>query len=387
MPDITQRALSAVALASLLAAGNKSAPPPPPPPAVTVAPAVGREVNEWDEFTGRIEAVDRVEVRPRVSGYIQRVAFKEGSDVRKGDVLFVIDQREYRAALDRAEADLARAKTQYELSRSESERAQGLIKENAISREEYDARTSGAAQSEAAIKAAQAAVEQARLNLEWSVIRAPISGKVSRAEVTQGNLVQDGQTLLTTVVSLDPVYVYFESDEQAYLGYTGLDSAGARKKPRNTRDPVRMGLANEQGYPHLGYLDFIDNSLDPRTGTIRARAVFSNKDRVFTPGLFARVQLLGSGTINAVLVRDGAIGTDQDRKFVYVLKPDSTIDYRGVELGRIVDGLRIIRKGLTPGELVVINGLQRVRPGVKVTPTVTTMEASGDSMQTAQRGE
>ena len=387
MPDITQRALSAVALASLLAACNKSAPPPPPPPAVTVAPAVGREVNEWDEFTGRIEAVDRVEVRPRVSGYIQRVAFKEGSDVRKGDVLFVIDQREYRAALDRAEADLARAKTQYELSRSESERAQGLIKENAISREEYDARTSGAAQAEAAIKAAQAAVEQARLNLEWSVVRAPISGKVSRAEVTQGNLVQDGETLLTTVVSLDPIYVYFESDEQAYLAYTGLDSAGARKKPRNTRDPVRMGLANEQGYPHLGYLDFIDNSLDPRTGTIRARAVFSNKDRLFTPGLFARVQLIESGTINAVLVRDGAIGTDQDRKFVYVLKPDSTIDYRGVELGRIVDGLRIIRKGLTPGELVVINGLQRVRPGVKVTPTVTTMEASGDSMQTAQRGE
>ncbi len=387
MPGIIQRAFSAVALASLLAACNKSAPPPPPPPSVTVAPAIGRSVNEWDEFTGRIEAVDRVEIRPRVSGFIRRVAFKEGSEVRKGDVLFVIDQREYQASLDQAEAELARARTQYELSRSESQRADALIKENAISREEFDARTSGTAQADAAIKASQAAAQQARLNVEWSVVRAPISGRVSRAEVTEGNLVEEGSTLLTTIVSLDPVYVYFESDEQAYLRYSGLDSNGMRKKPRNTRDPVRMGLANEQGFPHLGYLDFIDNQLDPRTGTIRARAVFTNKDRIFTPGLFARVQLLGGGTFDAVLVRDGAVGTDQDRKFVYVLKPDSTIDYRGVELGRIVDGLRIVRKGLTPGENVVINGLQRVRPGVKVTPTITTMEASGDSMQTAQREE
>lgn len=387
MPGIIQRACSAVAMASMLAACNKAAPPPPPPPAVTVAPAVGRIVNEWDEFTGRIEAVDRVEVRPRVSGYIRRVAFKEGSEVRKGDILFVIDQREYRAAFERAEAQLAQATTQYELSKSESQRADALIKENAISREEFDARTSGTAQAEAAIKAAQAAVEAARLDVEWAVVRAPISGRVSRAEVTEGNLVQQGSSLLTTVVSLDPVYVYFESDEQAYLRYNGLDSAGVRKKPRNSRDPVRMGLANEQGFPHVGQLDFIDNQLDPRTGTIRVRAVFDNKDRLFTPGLFARVQLLGRGTFEAVLVRDGAIGTDQDRKFVYVLKPDSTIDYRAVEPGRIVDGLRIIRKGLGAGENIVINGLQRVRPGVKAAPTFTTMEASGDSMQTAQRGE
>ena len=369
--------------------GEKGPPPEAQQPAVPVkvAAVIRRDVPEMLENIGQTRGSVEVEIRARIEGFIDKVLFDEGKPVRKGEVLYEIDPKPFVAAVNRAKGVVASAQADLAKARQDVARYKPLVEQNAISREEYDARTSGAAQAEAAIKAAQAAVEQARLNLEWSVVRAPISGKVSRAEVTQGNLVQDGETLLTTVVSLDPIYVYFESDEQAYLAYTGLDSAGARKKPRNTRDPVRMGLANEQGYPHLGYLDFIDNSLDPRTGTIRARAVFSNKDRLFTPGLFARVQLIESGTINAVLVRDGAIGTDQDRKFVYVLKPDSTIDYRGVELGRIVDGLRIIRKGLTPGELVVINGLQRVRPGVKVTPTVTTMEASGDSMQTAQRGE
>lgn len=389
MQGFNERAASAGALAFLLlAACSPPAPQAPPPPAVTAAPAIGRTVNEWDEFTGRIEAVGYVEVRPRVSGFIEKVTFTEGKEVKQGDVLFVIDQREYRDALDRAEADLTRAKTQAALAKSESERAEPLVAENAISREEYDARVSSSAQANAGIQSAEAAVRTARLNLEWTQVRAPISGRVSRAEVTRGNVVAGGApspTLLTTIVSLDPVYVYFEGDEQAYLRYNQLARDGSRESSRNARNPVRMGLANETGYPHTGYVDFVDNQLNPNTGTIRARAVFSNKDRFFTPGLFARIQLLGSGKFDAVLVQDGAIGTDQDRKFIYVLKPDSTVDYRDVELGRIVEGLRVIRKGVTPGENVIINGLQRIRPGMKVNATITTMEPS-DSGQTAQRG-
>ena len=378
MQGSIERAASAVTLAFLLAACSPPAPQAPPPPAVTVAPAIGRVVNEWDEFTGRIQAVDYVEVRPRVSGFIDKVAFTEGKEVRQGEVLFVIDQREYRDALERAKAEYTRASTQAELAKSEAGRAEGLIKENAISREEYDARVSAVAQANANAAAAEAALRTAQLNLDWTMVRAPISGRVSRAEVTRGNVVSNGNpaTLLTTIVSLDPVYVYFEADEQAYLRN--------RATVRAAKTPVRMGLADEAGFPHTGYVDFVDNQLNPGTGTIRARAVFSNKDRLFTPGLFARVQLLGAGKLDAVLVQDGAVGTDQDRKFVYLVKPDSTIDYRKVELGRIVDGLRVIRSGLAAGDNIVINGLQRVRPGVKVTPTFTTMEPS-DSGQQASR--
>ena len=229
----------------------------------------------------------------------------------------------------------------------------------------------------------------AKLNLDWTLVRAPISGRISRAEVTAGNVVQGGAptpTLLTTIVSLDPVYVYFEGDEQAYLRYNQLARDGTRASSRNVRNPVRMGLANETGFPHTGYVDFVDNQLNPNTGTIRARAVFSNKDRYFTPGLFARIQLLGSGKFDAVLVQDGAIGTDQDRKFVYVLKPDSTVEYRGVELGRIVDGLRVVRKGVAPGDEVVINGLQRIRPGHEGQRRPSPPWKPSDSGQTAQRG-
>ncbi len=387
MQGFNERAASAAAIAFLLAACRAPAPQAPPPPAVTAAPAIGRTVNEWDEFTGRIEAVGYVQVRPRVSGFIEKVTFTEGKEVKEGDVLFRIDPREYKDALDRAESDLVRAKTQAQLAKSEAERAEPLVAENAISREEYDARVSGSAQANASIQAAEAAVRTAKLNLEWTRVRAPISGRISRAEVTAGNVVQGGSdpTVLTSIVSMDPVYVYFEGDEQAYLRYNQLARDGTRQSSRVVRNPVRMGLANEAGFPHTGYVDFVDNQLNPQTGTIRARAVFSNKDRFFTPGLFARIQLLGSGKFDAVLVQDGAVGTDQDRKFVYLLKPDSTVEYRSVELGRIVDGLRVIRKGVTPGENVVINGLQRIRPGMKVTPTITTMESS-DSGQTAQRG-
>jgi RND family efflux transporter MFP subunit len=363
------------------------APPAPPPPTVTVAAALEQEINEWDEFTGRIEAVDAVEIRPRVSGYIERVAFAEGKEVKKGDVLFVIDPRPYEAELARAAAELERARTRAALAGKEVERAERLVAVQAISKEEFDTRSSAEAESRASISAADAAVATARLNMEWTRVRSPISGRVSRAEVTEGNLVQAGPpdaTLLTTVVSLDPVYVYFEGDEQTYLRYGEMARAGGRPSSRDIRNPVELGLANERGFPHKGYVDFVDNQLNPETGTIRARAVFSNQDRVFTPGLFARLKLVGSSRYRAVLVLDRAIGTDQDKKFVLALKPDSTVEYRPVQVGRLVDGLRIVTGGLKGGERIVINGLQRVRPGMKVAPTVAPM-APDSATDTAAR--
>lgn len=364
--------------ASAFGAGCGTEPPaPPPPPAVTVADVAGRDITEWDEFTGRFEAVDAVEIRPRVSGYLRRVLFAEGKEVRKGEVLFEIDPRPYQADLAGAEAELERARSGAALAAREVERAQRLVTVQAISREEYDARVSAAAQGGSSVRAAEAAVAMARLNLEWTRVRAPISGRVSNAMVTEGNLVQagpPGATLLTTVVSLDPIYVYFDSDEQTFLKYGALARAGLRQSSHVAQTPVHLGLANENGgFPHRGYVDFLDNQLDSRSGTIRTRAVFSNRDRLFTPGLFARLKLVGSGRYRATLILDRAIGTDQDKKFVLIVKPDSTVDYRPIQIGRLVDGLRIVTGGLVPGDRIVINGLQRVRPGMKVTPTVTAM--------------
>jgi RND family efflux transporter MFP subunit len=323
-----------------------------------------------------MEAVDAVQIRPRVSGYIRRVAFAEGKEVRKGEVLFEIDPRPYQAELARAQAELARARSAAALAASEVERAGKLVDVQAISREEYDTRTSAEAQGGAMVRGAEAAVQTAQLNLEWTRVRSPIAGRVSRAEVTAGNLVQAGPpdaTLLTTVVSLDPIYVYFEGDEQIYLKYAKLARQGSRPSSRDARNPVYMGLADEEGFPHKGYMDFVDNQLNPETGTIRARAVFSNKERLFTPGLFARIRLVGSGRYRATVVLDRAIGTDQDKKFVLALKPDSTVEYRSVRLGRLVDGFRVVDSGLTVGDQIVINGLQRVRPGMKIAPTTASM--------------
>ena len=359
-------------LASLFAvACGQGAPPAPPPPEVTVATVVEREIADWDEFTGRLEAVETVEIRPRVSGYIQEVAFVEGEEVRKGDVLFVIDPRPYQAELARAAAELEGARTRAELARSDFARAQVLVARQAISREEFDLRASGVKESQAAIRAAEAQVAEARLDVEWTRVHSPIDGRVSRAEVTEGNLVHDGSpepTLLTTVVSIDPIYVYFDGDEQTYLKYGRLAPSGLRASSGDVPNPIYLGLANEEGFPHEGQVDFVDNQLDPSTGTIRARGVFSNADGNFTPGLFARLMLMGNGRYKAALIRDAAVGTDQDRKFVMVLKPDSIVEYRQIEPGRVVEGLRIVESGLRGGERIVVNGLQRVRSGTKVIP-------------------
>src|SRR5436190_23021774 len=362
---------AAAAVFVICSACSKDA-PPMQAPQVTVAPVVERMVSDWDEFTGHFEAVNSVEIRPRVGGFLQRVGFVEGAMVHQGDVLFVIDQRPYEAEVARAEAVLAQARTRNQLAGMEVERAKKLVNTQAISREELDARTSGQAEGDAAIRAAEAAVKIARLNLEWTVVRAPISGRVGRAEITTGNVVQAGAaspSLLTTIVSLDPIYVYFDTDEQAYLKYFGESAGGPNGRP------VQVGLANESGFPHEGRLNFIDNRVDGSAGTIRARALLSNPNRVFTPGLFARVRLLGGDRHLATLVQDAAIGTDQDRKFVLVLKADNTLEYRPVTLGRVVDGLRAVDSGLKPGEKVVINGMMRVRPGMKVAATNTSMVA------------
>ena len=367
---------AAVVLGLVTAGCGGGAPPPPPAPGVTVAPVLERDINDWEEFTGRLQAVDAVEVRPRVSGYIEKVTFKEGTEVRKGDVLFVIDARPYQAALAGAQADLARARTRSELAKRELDRAARLVAVRAISREDFETRTSSNAEGEAEIQAAEAAVTTARLNLEWTQVRSPIAGRVSRADVTEGNLVQAGPpeaTLLTRVVTLDPIYAYFDGDEQTYLAFRELARSGDGGGAHRARIPVFLGLANEQGFPHEGYVDFVDNQLDPSTGTIRTRAVFSNKDRLFTPGLFARIKLVGNDHRLTPLIQDRAIGTDQDKKFVLVLKPDSTVDYRPVQVGRLIGGLRIVESGLKPGEQIVINGLQRARPGSKVAPTLADM--------------
>jgi RND family efflux transporter MFP subunit len=363
---LTIAALAVAALTLTGCARNEAAPAAAlPPPQVTVAKVVSRSVNEFDEFTGRFEAVERVEIRPRVSGYISSVNFTEGSEVHKGDVLFVIDPRPYDADYKHAKAQLAQARTQLVLARSERERAVKLLQLHAISQEEYDSRTSGSEVADANVEAAQAALDSAALNLTFTRVTAPINGRVGRAIVTSGNLVASGQTPLTTVVSLDPIYVRFDGDEQAYLRYTKLAREGSRVSGRN---PVEVGLADETGYPHKGAMVFVDNELDAATGTIRNRALLDNHDRAFTPGLFARVMLLGNQTHEAILINDSAVGTDQSVRYVLVVGADNKVEYRPVKLGPIVEGLRVVREGLSPGESIVVNGLQRVRPGAPITP-------------------
>lgn len=360
---------------ALAGCSRSAAPPPPPPPQVGVAGVVQKDVTLWDEFTGRIEAVDKVEIRPRVTGYLDRIAFEEGSQVKKGELLFQIDEREYRAAHARAVAEVERARSRAALAQRQLERSRQLVNSKLIARNDLDLREDELVQAQADIKASQAAAEQARLNLEFTRVTAPIDGRVGKALVTPGNLVAAGSSVLTTLVSLDPVYVSFDGDENTYLRYQELERSGELPSARTAGNPVRMGLADEEGYPHRGSMNFVDNELDAGTGTIRARAVFSNKDGRFTPGLFARVQLLGSGAQSALLINDRAVLTDQDRKFVYVIGPENKALRRDVKLGAQVDGLRIVVQGLAANERVVVSGVQKVFfPGMPVDPQEVPME-------------
>ena len=362
--------------AALAVACNSNAAPgdaAPPAPEVSVAQVVARPVQQWDAFSGRVSAVETVELRPRVSGYVQRVAYEEGQLVGKGDLLFEIDPRPYRAALDRAQADLERARSEAKLASAQNVRARALVEARAISREEFETRNAATAQGNAAVRAAEAAVAAARLDLQFTQVRSPIAGRAGRAMVTIGNLAQSDATVLTTVVSQDPVHVYFEADEQTWLRYSRAAGDGERA---GTDSAVRVGLAGEDGHPHRGTVDFVDNRVDPATGTIRARAVLRNPDGLFTPGLFARVQLEGSAEFDALLVDDKAVLTDQDRKYVYVLGEDNTAQRRDVVLGRVVDGLRVVQSGLAPEDKVIVNGLQKVfMPGMPVAPKPVAMDA------------
>jgi RND family efflux transporter MFP subunit len=362
-------------VAAILAAcaRNEAAEAPAAPPAVAAAKVVSKPITEFDEFTGRFEAVERVDIRPRVSGYIVSTHFQQGHEVKKGDILYVIDPRPYQATLKRAEAEVARAKTQLALARSERERATKLIEKRAISQEEFDTRTSGNEQASANLAAAEAARESAALDLSFTQVRAPISGLVGKAEITAGNLVAAGQTLLTTVVSVDPIYVSFDGDEQVYLKYIGMDLRGERKSSRNAPNPVWVGLADEQGHPHEGHMVFLNNELDPATGTIHARGLFANTDRRFTPGMFARVKLIGSAEYTALLINDSAVGTDQSVKYVLRVGAENKIEYTPVKLGPLVDGLRVVREGLKADDVILVKGLQQVRPGMPVTPQLVAM--------------
>jgi RND family efflux transporter MFP subunit len=381
-------AASVLTLLVVLASGcAPQAAPAPQAPQVSIAEVLQRDVTDWDEFTGRTEAIESVEVRPRVSGYIERVAFVEGSTVKKGDLLFVIDPRPYRAELDRAEAELVRAQANAELARNEVARGDRLLNARAISREEYDQRVNAGRESDANVRAARAAVETARLNLGYTRITSPIDGRVSKAEVTLGNLVSGGtanSTLLTTVVSIDPIYVAFEGDERVYLKYANLGQLRELRGANNMRNTVRVGLANEEDFPHDGELVFFDNQLNPATGTIRARALLDNHDGRLTPGLFARVKLIGTEVRSAVVIDDRAVGTDQDQKFVYVVGKNNVVDYRAVKLGRVFEGLRIVEEGLEPGERIVVNGLQRVRPGVTIAPELVSMDRNQSETRVAR---
>ncbi|MEN5367813.1 efflux RND transporter periplasmic adaptor subunit [Stenotrophomonas sp. TWI273] len=349
----------------------------PPPPSVSAAPVLVKQVSQWDDFSGRVEAVESVELRPRVSGYIDKVNYVEGQEVKKGDVLFTIDARSYRAELDRATAELNRARTQAQVSRSEADRARRLSDQQAISTETWEQRRAVSEQALAQVQAAQAAVDAARLNMEFTQVRAPINGRAGRAMVTAGNLVTagDSASVLTTLVSLDKVHVYFDADEGTFLRYAQMARKGERPSERDSEMPVKVGLSGETGYPHEGKVDFLDNQVTRSTGTIRVRALLDNADRAFTPGLFARVQLLGSGQFQAMLIDDKAVLTDQDRKFVYVVDKDNKAQRRDIELGRTADGLRIVEQGLKAGDRVIIDGVQKVfMPGMPVQAKAVAMQ-------------
>lgn len=371
-------ALGAILLSTLLGGCDEGAAQnaAPQAPVVSAADVVVKSISQWDSFNGRIEAVESVQLRPRVSGYIDKVNYVDGQEVKKGEVLFTIDDRTYRAALEQAQATLARAKTQASLARSEANRTDKLINTNLVSREEWEQRRAAATQAQADIRAAQAAVDAAQLNLDFTKVTAPIDGRASRALITSGNLVTagDSASVLTTLVSQKTVYVYFDVDEPTYLHYQHLARSGQGASSNHLALPVEIGLVGEEGYPHQGKVDFLDNQLTPSTGTIRMRALLDNAQRQFTPGLFARVRLPGSAEFNATLIDDKAVLTDQDRKYVYVVDKDGKAQRRDITPGRLAAGLRIVQKGLNPGDRVIVDGLQKVfMPGMPVNAKTVAM--------------
>ncbi len=346
----------------------------PPPPSVMVSKPLQREVVDWDIYTGRFEAIDEVEVRSRVSGYLQSIDFQDGQVVEEGALLFVIDQRPFLIAARRAEANVKEAEARLALAEAELKRASQLLNRGNISRSVYDERIEARVNAEAAIAVAEAELDAANLDLAYTQITSPLKGRISRRLVSRGNLVRADDTLLTTVLSTSPIYFYFEADESALLRYTRLAAEGRRPLSRDTPNPVQVQLGDEAGWPHEGTMDFVENRVDSESGTITGRAIFDNTADLFTPGLFGRLRLLGSAPYDALLVPEAAIGTDQSYKFVYVMGEDNVPAYRRVTLGERRGDLRVISKGLEPDDQVIIEGLLRVRPGSPVTPMEGTID-------------
>src|SRR5712675_2418109 len=378
-------------LAGISAGCSSSAQPKAPAPAeVSVAEVICKQLGDSDEFTGRLEPVNSVEVRPRVSGYLQSVHFKEGAIVRQGDLLFQIDPRPFQAEVDRLKGELSQAKAQRSRAQSDFERAERLHNNDGMSAEEYDRRAAVRNEAEAKIASTEAALRGAELNLEFTRVTAPITGRVGRAEITEGNLVESGAAQvrpLTTLVSLDPIYVYFDVDEQTYLKYARVTQSHGTSS-HDLRGAALLGLADEDAFPHVGQVNFVDNQVSSSTGTIRLRATFANKNLALTPGLFARIRLQGGGTQGGCLAKDEAVVTDLNQKYVFVLGKNNTLAYRPVKLGPMAEGLRVVRDGLHEGDLIVVSGLQRVRPGAVVTPKRVSMAAqpgpsTGTSTQSA----
>lgn len=364
------RTLTRLLVAGIFAVSACSAPQqsPPPPPTVAVATPLERSITDWDDYVGRFEAVEDVEVLPRVSGNVTRIAFREGLAVGKGQVLYEIDPRPFRAALAQAEAEVARARANAAVARSELARAETLLPEEAISKELYEQKRAVARAADAALAGARATAEARRLDLSFTQVRAPVAGRVSDRRASLGDYVTAGQTVLTRVVSVDPIWFTFDGAESFYLKYIRQDASGERQSSRYAPNPVEIQLADESGYRWKGRMVFVDNALDPRSGTIRARAEVRNPDGFLVPGLFGRARLLGSGAYKGLLVPDEAVITDQTRRAVFVLGKDNKVEMRNVELGPMVEGLRVIRSGLKPSDKVVLDGLARLQPGAVVTP-------------------
>jgi RND family efflux transporter MFP subunit len=350
---------------------------PPGPAEVEVSLPVVKEVTEYEDFTGRTEAVRAVEVRARVTGYLEAVFFKEGDDVQQGDRLFEIDPRTYRAELAKAEANVGQAEARVKRLQADYVRARELLPKKVVSREEFDKIDGDKAEAEASVKVARASRDVARLNLDFCTVSAPLGGRISRQLIDPGNLVKADETPLTSIVAVDPIYANFDVDERTMLRVRRLVQQGKVKSARETEVPVYLGLSDEAGFPHKGTINFVDNKVDPTTGTLRVRGVFPNGKRLISPGMFARSRIRIGLPYRAVLVSEAALGTDQGQKFVYVVGSNDKVEYRRVKVGSLHDGLRVVESGLSAGDRVVVSGLQRVRPGVTVRPEVREMPANG----------
>jgi membrane fusion protein, multidrug efflux system len=379
------RPLAILLAAGLSGCGDKAAPQAVAPPPVTVAQPVKRTVTDWDEFTGRFEAVEEVQIRARVGGFVTNVEFKDGDIVKAGDLLYIIDPRPFEAVAEQADGQLSDARAKVELAKRELDRGLNLVQTSAVSEQVVDQRRQTLQAAHAAESVAQGALKAAQLNIEFAHVMAPITGRVSRHLVSIGNLVQGsegGATPLTSIVSLDPIYVYFDMDEATYVRNSRLWFEGKRPSSRDTANPVQVTLVGETKPSHEGRMDFVDNRMDVSTGTLRGRAVIPNKDLSILPGQFGRVRLIGSSPYEALLVPDDAVATDQSRKIVFVVKPDDTVEARAVTLGPLDDGLRVVREGLKPDDRVIVDGLQRARVGAKVSPH----EAKPSNIKTAPAG-